>query len=280
MKKILFLSFILFTISCVTDTDVLQDKLTVEGHINQDEFARVYLTNSLPFKGVIDSLEVAKSIESKAKVELFDGETSEILTLKKDDSYFPFLYYRSNEIKGQLGKKYKLKITIRDYEFNAETNLPEQPVVLNIEFLDAVAEGRLIPGFKDLRLTINNNKPNEPKYFKLLIKNETDTMFEHADPFIFNTENILTDTFPIIMHHKIYKNNERDDILKIGVVTDLQVVAITKAQYDFWLSVKGDVTVPIDNASFTTAVKGNISNGAFGYWSGESKATFRFKVPE
>ncbi|WP_157607888.1 DUF4249 family protein [Seonamhaeicola sp. S2-3] len=280
MKKLLLLSFVFCTMSCVTDTDILQDKLTIEGQINEGEFAKVYLTNSLPFKGIIDSLEVAKSIESKAKVELFDGETSEILTLKRDNSYFPFLYYRSNQIKGELGKNYKLKVTIRGDEFNAQTSLPELPNVLNIEFLDAIRDGELVSGFKDLRLVLKNTNPQIPKYFKLLIKNEEDTMFEYADPFIFNTENIFTDTFPIIMHHKTYMNNERDDILKSGVVTDLEVVAITKEQYDFWLSVKGDVTMPIENASFSTVVKSNISNGAFGYWSGENKAVFRFQVPE
>jgi len=75
MKQIIInrilIVFNLFTIlSCtINDTEKkVSEKLTIEGQIREDEFAEIFLTNSLDFEGIIDSLTVAKSVESKAKV--------------------------------------------------------------------------------------------------------------------------------------------------------------------------------------------------------------------
>ncbi|WP_166384469.1 DUF4249 family protein [Polaribacter sp. 11A2H] len=280
MKKIIFLSFLLC--SCLnTETDILSsDKLTVEGQIEEGKFARISLTNSLQFKGIIDSVEVAKSIESKAKVVLSNGEVSEILTLKKDESRFPFLYYRSNLIKGEIGKTYDLSIQIRGKEFVSKTSVPKKAAVLNVEFLDWKEDGIVYPDFKDIKLTINNSNL-EQKYFKIFIKNEKEEKFELAIPFIFSTENIATETFPLIVSYiKTDKEGENENKIRINDVIEIQLISITKDQFYFWKSVEGDQTSILENASYANEVVTNISNGAFGYWSGENISSFKFKVPE
>ncbi|WP_218599745.1 DUF4249 family protein [Polaribacter sp. NJDZ03] len=280
MKKIIFLSFLLC--SCLnTETDILSsDKLTVEGQIEEGKFARISLTNSLQFKGIIDSVEVAKSIESKAKVVLSNGEVSEILTLKKDESRFPFLYYRSNLIKGEIGKTYDLSIQIRGKEFVSKTSVPKKAAVLNVEFLDWKEDGIVYPDFKDIKLTINNSNL-EQKYFKIFIKNEKEEKFELALPFIFSTENIATETFPLIVSYiKTDKEGENENQIRINDVIEIQLISITKDQFYFWKSVEGDQTSILENASYANEVVTNISNGAFGYWSGENISSFKFKVPE
>ena len=280
MKKIIFLSFLLC--SCLnTETDILSsDKLTVEGQIEEGKFARISLTNSLQFKGIIDSVEVAKSIESKAKVVLSNGEVSEILTLKKDESRFPFLYYRSNLIKGEIGKTYDLSIQIRGKEFVSKTSVPKKAAVLNVEFLDWKEDGIVYPDFKDIKLTINNSNL-EQKYFKIFIKNEKEEKFELAIPFIFSTENIATETFPLIVSYiKTDKEGENENQIRINDVIEIQLISITKDQFYFWKSVEGDQTSILENTSYANEVVTNISNGAFGYWSGENISSFKFKVPE
>ena len=280
MKKIIFLSFLLC--SCLnTETDILSsDKLTVEGQIEEGKFARISLTNSLQFKGIIDSVEVAKSIESKAKVVLSNGEVSEILTLKKDESRFPFLYYRSNLIKGEIGKTYDLSIQIRGKEFVSKTSVPKKAAVLNVEFLDWKEDGIVYPDFKDIKLTINNSNL-EQKYFKIFIKNEKEEKFELAIPFIFSTENIATETFPLIVSYiKTDKEGENENKIRINDVIEIQLISITKDQFYFWKSVEGDQTSILENTSYANEVVTNISNGAFGYWSGENISSFKFKVPE
>ena len=69
MKNIGFLFLLL--IGCASqNNDIESDQLTIEGFITENAFSEVLLTNSLPFYGVIDSLEIAKTIEGKAKVEV------------------------------------------------------------------------------------------------------------------------------------------------------------------------------------------------------------------
>lgn len=281
MNKILFSLLVFIMYSCIdTEIDVLSsDPLTVEGEIKEGKFAEIRLTNSLVFEGVIDSLEIAKSIETKAVVEISNGDTSEILTLKREDSKFPFLFYRSNVIKGELGKNYDLSITVRGKEFTSSTKLPEKPEILNIGFFEYVEDGISNPYYRDVRLTINNDV-SSVKYFKILVRNENEDKFYLGSPFIFNTENILAQTISLVVQYLKFDEGEKENQFKVNEVMELKLVAITKEQYNFWKSIKGDKSTFVENASFTNEVISNISNGAFGYWSGENVESIKFKILE
>jgi len=255
------------------------DQLTVEGKIEENKFAEIFLTNSLAVKGKIDSLTVAKSIESKAKVVLSDGETSEILTLKRDNSRFPFLFYRSNSIKGEKDKKYNLTVSIRGKEFKSETSIPNAPIINNITFLESRRDGIIIPESREVRLEVVNDL-SKVCYFKIFIKNESEDKFEFASPFIVNTENITTETFPLIIVYPSFANGFKENLLFVEQTFELELVAITKDQFDFWKSIKGDQFEVIENSSFSVEAITNISNGAFGYWSGENGTTLKFKIPK
>lgn len=274
----IFFTFLLMGCTVVEPPTLNSDRLTVEGQIQEGKFAEINLTNSLAFKGVIDSLEVARSIESKAKVVLSNGEESEVLTLKRDDSRFPFLYYRSNLIKGELGKNYSLTVNIRGEEFLSKTTVPEKANVLSMEFVEWMEEGVVRPDARGLRLELEN-PTLENRYFKILIKKESEQNFEYASPFIFNTENISTETFPVIVSYiKLGDDGKKVNQIAEGEVIELKIIAITKEQFDFWKSVKGDDTSVLEGTSFTDRVSTNISNGAFGYWSGENAVSYKFKV--
>lgn len=280
MKYILFTCAFLI-LSCEQKDSILVDEITVEGQIEEGKFATIYLTNSLPFKGRIDSVEVSKSIERKAKVVLSNGETSEILTLKRDDSRFPFFFYRSNIIKGELAKNYSLSINIRGKDFLSETTIPQKTKILKISFSDWIEDGVAHPDSKDINLLINNDT-EKTTYFKILIKKEEEDKFVSANPFLLNTENIKANEFTIKINYidKDEENeNKRINKIRTGGVIDLKLVTITKEQFDFWKSIKGDITSPI-NSSFSSSVTSNISNGAFGYWSGEQVRVFKFKIPK
>ncbi|NJX15652.1 DUF4249 family protein [Tamlana crocina] len=278
MNRIFFV-FLLMGCTVVEPHTLKPDRLTVEGQIQEGKFAEINLTNGLAFKGVIDSLEVARSIESKAKVVLSDGEVSEVLTLKRDDSRFPFLYYRSNLIKGELGRNYSLTVKIRGKEFLSQTTVPEKANVPGMEFIEWTEDGVKDPNSRSIKLTIANPQEGKNRYFKILIKKEVEENFEYAKPFIVNTENISTETFPVIVSYiKLGDEGKKVNQMTLGEVIELKIIAITKEQFDFWKSVKGDETSVLEGTSFTDRVSTNISNGAFGYWSGENTVSFKFKV--
>lgn len=276
---LLVISILLY--NCVNNDALLleSDKLTIEGRIEEGKFARVFLTNSLPFRGIIDSLEVVKTIETKAKVVLSDGKISEILTVKKDVSRFPYLYYRSNLIKGKIGDEYELSVTIRGKEFVSKTSIPKKVEVISYDFLDWNNDGVIHPNFKEIKLTIRKSKLKNT-YYKILIKNEKEQKYELARPYIFNTESVTTDTFPVIVNYiKTNEDGENESQIKVNEIIEMQLIAITKEQFDFWKSIFGDKTTILENASFTNEVESNISNGGFGYWSGENVVYFKFNIP-
>lgn len=280
MKYFLLICAFLF-FNCEQKEPILVDQITVEGQIEEGKFATIYLTNSLPFKGRIDSIEVSKSIERKAKVILSNGDISEILTLKKDDSRFPFFFYRSNTIKGEQVKNYSLSINIRGKEFISETTIPKKAKILDVSFSDWVDDGVANPNFKDINLLIDNDT-EKTTYFKILIKKEEEDKFFSANPFLLNTENIKADQFPFKINYldkDEEDENKRINKIRSGGVIELKFVSITKEQFDFWKSIKGDLTTPV-NSSFSSSVASNISNGAFGYWSGENTVSFKFKIPK
>ncbi len=278
MKKAIIL--LLLTCSCSLNNTILSsDRLTIESRISENKFAEVFLTNSLPFSGVIDSLQVATSIESKAKVTIFNGETSEVLTLKKDNSRFPFLFYKSKIIKGVIGTDYKLSISIRGNTFTSKTSIPKKINILKINFLNSIEEGINKPNFRDIEFILENNTQGI-RYFKVLAKTEGEAKFKPVKPFIFNTENISTNTFPLVVTYVEFNDGVKTNKLKIKENIELSIIAITQEQFDFWKSVKGDESTLLENSSFTNEVKTNISNGAFGYWSGENPVTVKFKIPE
>ena len=85
MKAVLlYISLCLF-LNCTTEplTETFKSSLTVEGFIEPQKFARIYLTKSLPVIGTIDSLDIIDTIETTAKVELFPSKNLKYLLLKK-----------------------------------------------------------------------------------------------------------------------------------------------------------------------------------------------------
>ncbi len=280
MKKIALLIVIVLTSCAIEDTIARKDDpLSIEANIKEGKFAEVRLTNSINFSGIIDSLEIAKSVESKAKVSISDGTNSEILTLKKDENRFPFFFYQGTVIKGEIGKLYNLSITINNNTYHSTTSIPNQPEIINIDFVTANEEGNPTPDFKDIILTIKNDI-NTTNYFKILIKNENDSKFRDATPFLFNTENINTAEFPIVVSYSKFENDTKINLLETNATFELQLIQITKEQFSFWKSIKDDETILLSGASLTNEVNSNISNNAFGYWSGENPTAIKFIVPE
>ena len=76
-----------------------RDELIVEGWIDADGFPVVIITHSLPVRLKDEGIKVsqiAKFMETSAKVTVSDGETSVTLTGKLDQGYFPPYIYRQS----------------------------------------------------------------------------------------------------------------------------------------------------------------------------------------
>lgn len=105
-------------ISCVDVIDMELDSSTkrpvIEGYIEQDSYARVYVTQSAAYNDVIDFTPL------DADVTLSDSYGNfEQLFLSEDSSC-----YEGNTITGKEDESYSLNVVIDDSEFDVESHLP------------------------------------------------------------------------------------------------------------------------------------------------------------
>nr|WP_319401420.1 DUF4249 domain-containing protein [uncultured Carboxylicivirga sp.] len=125
---------LLFSIACTKDVELDQidyeRKVVVDGWIENDRHAQVFLTMSSPFLTDYDSASIRNTFLNYAKVTITasDGE-SEILTLKLRDEFFPPFVYETIKLKGEVGKSYNLEVIYQNKTITANTTIPALPMV-------------------------------------------------------------------------------------------------------------------------------------------------------
>lgn len=133
------LTLFLFIIGCTSEISLNQEryesKIVVDGWIEPNEPATVYLTLSSPFLTQYDSLSIVKTFLNHAKVTInsSDGE-EEVLTLFRKKEKFPPYVYRSTELTGVANKSYRLKVEYKGIVITATTKIPEPPRIKQITF--------------------------------------------------------------------------------------------------------------------------------------------------
>lgn len=141
IKKLLYIFITIVFTSCVNkfgfDEDEFQERLVVEGYIEEGEYPIVMLTTNKPL-GTESSVETVKDMIIRwAKVVVSDGETEDILIGRIDENYFPPFIYKGTKIKGEAGKTYQLKVIYAQYELTAQTTIPPSVPIDNIYCNDA-----------------------------------------------------------------------------------------------------------------------------------------------
>jgi hypothetical protein len=138
MKQLLFF-LCLIVIGCTSEIDLDQEeyssKMVVDGWIEPNEPAMVYLTYSSPFLTQYDSISIVKSFINHAKVSVYSstGE-EEVLTLFKKKDFFPPFVYKSTELMGKIGETYKLKVEYGGKILTSTTTIPQPPQIQSIFF--------------------------------------------------------------------------------------------------------------------------------------------------
>jgi hypothetical protein len=137
--KYFIIALLIILLGCTSEIELnLEDytpKIAVDGWIELDEPASIYLTFSSPFLSQYDSVSVVKSFINHAKITIYSstGE-EEILTLFKKNSFFPPFVYKTTELVGVAGNTYLLKIEYNGKIITASTTIPEPPIVQSISF--------------------------------------------------------------------------------------------------------------------------------------------------
>jgi len=126
----MFLSLVLAGCSTQIELEqpIYESKIVVDGYIESNGFASVFLTRSSPFLTEYDSASVIASFINTAKITLScSNGDSEILTLFRQHVFFPPFVYKSIRMKGIAGERYTLTISTGGKTVTAETSIPEPP---------------------------------------------------------------------------------------------------------------------------------------------------------
>jgi len=183
--KYFCLAFLLFILGCTSEISLNQNeyqpKIVVDGWIEPNEPAIVFLTQSSPFLTQYDSVSIVKSFLNHAKVSIYcsNGE-EEILTLFKIKDHFPPYVYKTTQLTGTIGQSYSLKIEYNGNILMASTTIPKPPQIESIAYKEhSKFEGSLIVKYipQDVNLpyyifqtnTKNSNHWLLPTYYPIQI---------------------------------------------------------------------------------------------------------------
>jgi hypothetical protein len=254
------------------DLPYAPSKLVVEGWIENGQPAQVILSHSAPFFSAIDSNTLMQFAETHAKVSVFSGTASEILTLKPNADYFPPLAYNSIELKGESGGTYSIEV-ILDIDgdrisdtVTAYTTIPE-PVELDSVWFEA-DPGMGTKGRLWVRLT---DEGAEANFYRLLYKRKgKDTKYIATNISTFSDVMIngKTTEMGFLRGLSSLISIEEENYFESGDTISVKFCTIDQEQFDFWNVYQSKVLASANPlASSNIQLKSNIKGG-LGIWTG------------
>lgn len=242
-----------------------EQKIVVEGWIENDKNAEVILSLSAPYFSSIDSTNLFDYAVTHAKVTLTDGNRTEILTLKPNQAYFPPFVYRSVDIRGVPGGTYTLEIVLNRDTLTAITTIPELVALDSVWFAaDPGMEGGRIWA----RLT---DKADQENFYRILYRRKgKDSRYlpgslSTFSDVLFNGRSAEM-AFTRGMNNLL--SNSGDKNFYQGDTVSIKFCSIDRDQFEFWNGYQSEVLSAANPlATGNYMLESNI-NGGLGAWTG------------
>jgi hypothetical protein len=272
IQNIIFFSPVLLLVatSCnenleynVQDPD---DMIVIDGWIENDQYAKVLLTRNTPYFSSLDSASLRELVLSRAKVTLTDGERSEILTLRRNNDYFPPFVFTGSEIRGEVGKTYTLTAEYGGRLASGSTTIPAPVILDTIYYVNKqnTDSGTIYLEFRD--------PPFEKNYYRILTKilgmdpNYYSSMIMAISDEFFSGQEF---GFTIYRGQRSYISAGTNEYFKIGDTVSIKFCTIDEAHYDFWSSFQDEIlNTGNPFASSLSVIKSNIKGDGLGIWGG------------
>lgn len=277
--KNIILILILAFFSCQKEIDLnlpeAEEQIVVDGYIENNAYPYVVLTKSVPFFSDIDSAQLRNLIVTTAKVTVTFDSVSEILTLQPNDKFFPPYVYRGTTFKGEIGKKYSLKIEVNNKIITSATTITKDASIDSIWFEHLKNNDTL--GL--LWMQIQDN-PNGNNYYRVLTKRKgKDSNYIPSMIFsAFNDINFNGKLFTIAVYKGITDfSHPLDDIyFNIKDTVNIRLSTMDNESYNCWMSLQNEM-VNYGNplAEPNNPIVTNISNG-IGVWSGFGSSYYTY----
>jgi hypothetical protein len=264
--KIWLISMMAFFASCEDNYIAPQEsEIVVEGWIEEGGFPVVMLTKSVAIQKEYQNLsDLDDNLIRWAKVTIYDGNDSIILTGKYDDAYMPPYIYTTSKMSGQAGHTYTLKVEYRDYLATASTTILPAPVIEHVTVERSDESDTLY----QVKIQFYED-PLQKNYYQVFSRVGGNNK-QYLASFMGTLDDQILDTHPIV---PVYRGRQLGSGTYLSNFTKSDSVAIKLSQidansYNFWddytknLSLSGFLMLPP-----YSNIRSNITGGT-GYWCG------------
>jgi len=278
IKKLLLLlisSFVLWACEkdITLDIPTPEEKVVVEGWIEQDQPAVVMLTKNSGYFAVINSETLQNMLVTDAIVRLKEVETGieEVLTLVFNPLSFPPFQYKGNTILGKVNHTYALQVELSNNKvLNAVTTIPSIVAMDSVWFEADVRYdtlGQLVVKFQDPAALGN--------YYRVFTKRiPQDSRFVPVfgsvyDDIFFNGQMVEYAFYRGI--DRFVPENEDEGFerffFKLGDTVIAKVSSIDQAHFKFWQSYEYAIYSGGNPFASPITLNSNIEGG-LGVWGG------------
>lgn len=276
--KAISFSVVLTLLACerniTVDLPVPEQKIVVEGYIENGQNAIVTLTKTAAFFAPVDSASLISYLVLDAVVTVSDGINTEQLMLTIDTSqYIPFVY-KSQTLTGQEGKTYTLTVVADGKTLTAVTTIPNAVALDSVWYKEQ--EGRDSLGFAWAHLTDPDTLGNCYRWFAKRMGK--DKRFLAPLGSVFEDKFINGKSFDFAYNRGYEPNTYSDEDENIrgyfsqGDTIAVKFCSIDRAHFDFWRIQEVQVSNNGNPFAAPAPIPSNI-NGGLGIWGGYA-ATF------
>ncbi len=278
---LLIVTVTMFVISCEKEiTPSLpqaEDRIVIEGIIENGQYPHVFVTKNLSYFDAIDSTLLTQLTVKDATVIVSDGTITDTLEPDLDFFHMPFFGYKGTSIIGEVGKTYKLEVIYQGKSYTGNAYIPELVPIDSMAFklrYDADTLGHIWFSAKDPD-TLGN-------FYRIFTKTlDKDFAFVHpaysvADDQFINGQSLETTISRGAnpMMEEVEEDEPGDDkkipaeAFIIGETVILKFCTMDASHYDFWYSIEQQSASGGNPFASPTTVRTNMSGGAIGVWGG------------
>ncbi len=255
----------------------LTPKLVVEATIENDQYPVVYLTHSFDVFSNLAPDQLAGAFIRNAVVTVSNGTLTH--TLKEYEHPLPggyILYYYSidssqlsSSFQGEPGTTYTLNIKAEGKEYSATTTIPELTSLINSLYYETNVDNE--DSTKAILYGSFTDKPGYGNYTRYFTKVNDEPFFAGLNS-VFDDQVIDGKSYDVQIEKGVDRNSDIDfenySFFTIGDSVTVKFCNIDKGVFDFWRTMEYTYSSIGNPFSSPTKVKGNISNGALGYFGG------------
>ena len=271
---LIIIAFLAILFSCTkeitVDVPLPEEKIVIEGWIEQGKPATVVITKNSPYFDTVNINTLIEMFIKDAKVTISDGTNSEELVYTQNGFAWPLVYYKGSTLLGEIGKTYSIKVEANGKTLTAETNITHAPVLDSLWFkLDANQDSL---GYAWLRFTDPGNETNYYRLFTKRLGKDADFIPNYGSVSDDKYFNGLTFDFNIFRGELSYSNPDinRDEMgyFKLGDTIVMRVCSINKEHYNFWRAAEQAILTGSNPFVSPASIPTNIIGGGLGIWGG------------